>query len=170
MTTVRHTLMGLADTAVEAGTITEGKYLEIADYLKDSPEEDTSPTIDLNYPETVPDTDLTWSAFYDMYPEMRGRYVSPVQMREMTDDHHRRALQMAIDEAETEDEEENETDPDTDRRNSFVINSPLIFPGEIIDRAQDEATQYLQGLSRNYLTRKRENERLNNENNISQSD
>ena len=33
--TVRHTLMGLADTAVEVGSITEGKYLEIANYLKD---------------------------------------------------------------------------------------------------------------------------------------
>ena len=111
-TTVRHTLMGLADTAVEAGSITEGKYLEIANYLKDSPEI-TAPTIDLNYPETT----------------------GP--------------------------------DPDTDnyRQSTLDISSPLILPEEIIGGAQDEASQYLQGLTRNYLARKRENERLNNENN-----
>ena len=108
--TVRHTLMNLADTAVEAGTITEGKYLEIADYLKDSPEITARP-IDLNYPETTT------------------------------------------------------LDTDNYRHSTLDIDSPLILPEEIIGGAQDEASQYLQGLTRNYLARKRENERLNNENN-----
>jgi hypothetical protein len=109
--TVRHTLMGLADTAVEAGTITEGKYLEIADYLKDSPEITESP-IDLNYPET--------------------------------------------------------TAPDTDnyQRSVLDIDSPLLLPEEIIGGARDEAAQYLQSLTVDFLARKRENDRRNNENNI----
>ena len=112
-TGVRHTLMGLADTAVEAGTITEGKYLEIADYLKDN-QEITEPPIDLNYPETM----TTASALLP-------------------------------------------------RRIDF--GSHLILPEEITGGTQDEASQYLQSLSRNYLSRKREREILSNENNFRQS-
>ena len=106
--TVRQTLMGMADIAVESGNITEGKYLEIANYLRDyQGTQRTEPIIDLNH-----------------------------------------------------------IDPDTDNYQQHT--RALLLPEEIIGGTQDDAHQLLQSLSRDYLNRKRENERLN-ENNLRQN-